>query len=934
MKSQRDNDYCDFRYHAPSRNIFVLPLQMIYWLLFLPSSWEHYLQELQLDLAPDFSLFDLNREKLKNPPLRKLLIGVFFVLPVEVLLAVFLYHLSRGEWGNPYFGHALLASLGYFLSTIWLMSSGLGVGAGVIFGTALGITIGFLDKSASNIYFAYSLSAGLTGAVMLNLIPARAKRPIHKEIISFYSALLVIFGFLLLIYLIVSGKLQGLDNSGLFLKIPQSFSSLFPMLLSGVIIFGVVISIILLLRATISRRYQTVIRRAAIMGFSYAFVFIISYFIMLKNATYNPESYIFSGLGGGIFMSTIFIIPLALAGRGHNSDLAVVTSALVTGTGWIGFGSFIILGFEFNPLKSIFAFCITLLGLTVRYWLPVLLYPALQLWNNGLLRLEKRPEEDDPALFRLHLVYWVENQPRRWNHLDEHLILLSEKYKIDCQPIFRWLLNTNQAWAVKSALLEISLQRLVECRTIADISWVSQKITSGEFEGTHSAIIYNLYTVSKDTQAALNQISSFHTRSTLGLIRNRLISLERELMISNDIKRNDFLDIITHWLMIFDLELDRLAVTAQASRQIQNPYICGIPLNDKQEVFVGREDIILQIEQILANPQRPPLLVFGQRRMGKTSLLLNLGRITQSNIVPFFFDAQGLAGLNDLPELFYRLTQQARRPVNQNRGIRFPAMDLSEFQKSPFLALNDWMDHVEDQLSARKVIGLWTVDEFEVLYDWLLQHSDIAADFLNQIRSFLQHRTRLKLLLAVSHTFDELMPLSSFMINVQVVKIGYLTEREVNQLVESPIRNFELSYEPETLQQIYQLTHGHPHLVQLLCYELVNYKNEQNQNIRLNVTSDEIEQAAQRALVSGGFFFGDIAYQQVQPKGREALCYLASRSTPEHPLPEEDWRRACPENFEQHLATFLRRDLVENTPAGYRFQVEMVRRWINQTQSC
>jgi hypothetical protein len=59
------------------------------------------------------------------------------------------------------------------------------------------------------------------------------------------------------------------------------------------------------------------------------------------------------------------------------------------------------------------------------------------------------------------------------------------------------------------------------------------------------------------------------------------------------------------------------ALTRSSSRK-------QIPNLLSKNIFIGRTDIVARIEQLLLDQQRPPLLLYGQRRMGKTSLLHNL----------------------------------------------------------------------------------------------------------------------------------------------------------------------------------------------------------------------------------------------------------------------------------------------------------------------
>lgn len=51
-----------------------------------------------------------------------------------------------------------------------------------------------------------------------------------------------------------------------------------------------------------------------------------------------------------------------------------------------------------------------------------------------------------------------------------------------------------------------------------------------------------------------------------------------------------------------------------------NPYIVGNSVGGSQ-AFVGREDILRNVRDILNNPRQNAILLHGQRRIGKTSIL-------------------------------------------------------------------------------------------------------------------------------------------------------------------------------------------------------------------------------------------------------------------------------------------------------------------------
>ena len=74
-----------------------------------------------------------------------------------------------------------------------------------------------------------------------------------------------------------------------------------------------------------------------------------------------------------------------------------------------------------------------------------------------------------------------------------------------------------------------------------------------------------------------------------------------------------------------------------------NPYVAGAPLRGEQGFF-GRQDTLDWVARELRNPATNALVLFGQRRIGKTTLLLQLQRTLPADaFLPVYFDLQDQA---------------------------------------------------------------------------------------------------------------------------------------------------------------------------------------------------------------------------------------------------------------------------------------------------
>jgi hypothetical protein len=275
----------------------------------------------------------------------------------------------------------------------------------------------------------------------------------------------------------------------------------------------------------------------------------------------------------------------------------------------------------------------------------------------------------------------------------------------------------------------------------------------------------------------------------------------------------------------------------------------------------------------------------------------------------------------------YNIARGMSDSATKQRNLMLPGLTRKMLEDDPFTRFDEWLDEVERTLEQNT--ALLILDEFESL-DYALNEGRFnETDVLGMLRSIIQHRARFKVLLAGSHTLSELQRWASYLINVQVIQIGYLKESEARQLVEHPVKEFALQYEPEACERVLTLTRSHPFLVQLLCAEIVALKNEQAPGLRRLARLADVEAAMPEALNHGSFFFADIQRNQINASGLALLCCIAAQGEGAV-VSQESLACDSMDELESTLAQLLQRDLLEAVDGGYRFQVELIRRWFAQ----
>lgn len=892
--------------------------QLLFWLFFHPAAWRNHLFRLAPDLSPHFCLLELRGSHWRQFAFGRWLVMHFMAWP---LVAAGVIALGLGGMRTPpesvLLGVILGVAVGLVTSFAASFAGSLVVGTAV--GLAISIVIGIggilafsvnrLPDTPTPITFALTtftpdlvattiigLAGGLAGGLAFGVAAGVGGGSLTSG--SGYSLLRQVGG-------VIVGITIGMAAGRLIQLTEQQIT------------LGMIIGLPFGVAALWRTRFWL---RSLLAGWAIGVLGSLTTLDLLAgNTSLLPLLSIAALLG------SLFTLPYVLAERMAGPWAGAMAGALGAG------GGFFLFVYPDQPFAPILLFSLAgvLLGLTLAWWRPVVMYPLLAAWNLLLLRLDEQytRRQAQPRLLAWNSAFWDEYQRLPLIGLDRHLLLTMTHYPAAGSAALDYLSTGRQRWAAQAAQIELDAQQLAACQNVLAIGRAAHHLRVGELSGPVSALLRSFSRLSQDVEAALQQESIYNRRLTLSTVEDRLNGLLRELTRSNEPYADRFHPIANEWRRILGETTRQLAEEAELRQEIDSPYIIGVPLTEQQEIFMGRTDVSARIEQLLIDRRQPPLLLYGQRRVGKTSLLNNLGRLLPSTIVPLFVDLQGPASrAQDEAGFLYNMARAMSRAAQQQRDLALPPLDREWLVVDPFTRFEEWLEQVEVALADR--LALLMLDEFEVLAAALWRGRFDTEAILGMLRHLIQHRPRFKVLLSGSHTLDEFQQWAAYLINVQVVHIGYLQAAEARQLIERPSQTFALRYEPEASRRVLSLTRGHPFLVQLLCAEVVALKNEQEPTLRRLATVADVETAVPRALQHGSFFFADIAQNQVDAVGKEVLRLLAAPGEGQI-SPRQALVSFVPSlmALEQSLVQLQNRELIEMVAGGYRFQVELIRRW-------
>ncbi|MDM8568148.1 hypothetical protein QUF50_01260 [Thiotrichales bacterium HSG1] len=359
----------------------------------------------------------------------------------------------------------------------------------------------------------------------------------------------------------------------------------------------------------------------------------------------------------------------------------------------------------------------------------------------------------------------------------------------------------------------------------------------------------------------------------------------------------------------------------EAKVNIESPYIFASPLDIGKKNFVGRNNLADELENLLFQV-RASVFLHGVYRIGKTSLLKNLRGLLKEpdTVVALLVDLQGAVALGgDTSSFFDEIAHQMTKYAKDHYALSLPTYSNNE--NKPHKNFDRWLDQVQELTDSKTLLLM--LDEFATLDAAIRKHkSDFSEDILDAMRHWIQHRNNFQLVVT-SQRIEDFKRWPSLANNMTPKYLGYLNKEEACQLVEHPIENFQLKYNPEATQHILELTNRHPALIQLLCREIVELKNKQNLASRFLVDVQDVKDIIPNALNTGQSIFVTFEMRATD-EGNSLLHHIAALGTgkvvSKEQLPHQD-------NLEKTLDILQSLELLETVEGDYRFKIEMFRLW-------
>jgi tetratricopeptide (TPR) repeat protein len=369
-------------------------------------------------------------------------------------------------------------------------------------------------------------------------------------------------------------------------------------------------------------------------------------------------------------------------------------------------------------------------------------------------------------------------------------------------------------------------------------------------------------------------------------------------------------------------------MSAQARGPI-NPYVVGQTIKGEYG-FYGRHNLVEAVVNTLITTQQNTIVLHGQRRIGKSSLLHRLRRdkTLGRTHLPVFFDLQLRQGF-PLARILADLAQTISDELNLSVPLPDEVSLVADYHQFRRAFLPEIYRHLDD----KRLLILF--DEFDVVVP-----PDVADRFpADTLLGYLQiqieeDQQHLAFVFVVGQRLDLLAEgYRRLFRGARTEPVGRLGQKDTYELLTELGQQGGISYTDDALAEIWALTNGHPYLAQLLGSEIFDRLQKQGSQ---QASATDVEACLDKAMEHG---LGALDWFWRGFNHEEKLVLAAVAELTDHQQSIND--AEIEETLRQHLLFLTDVDrrnayrqliqgdfLVDVGGQRYQFAVEFIRRWI------
>jgi cold shock CspA family protein/thioredoxin-like negative regulator of GroEL len=279
-------------------------------------------------------------------------------------------------------------------------------------------------------------------------------------------------------------------------------------------------------------------------------------------------------------------------------------------------------------------------------------------------------------------------------------------------------------------------------------------------------------------------------------------------------------------------------------------------------MFYGRSEVIGSIvHTLVTNPSSKSIVLYGQKRSGKSSILYHLKEALNETSDMLVLDIENIGILLDeesstslLYQILWAILRQLQRSIRKREeqgyselGLTFSA-DLEFYtHPAPLQYFNSFFENFEDHITRhsdwKNVRLVLLIDEFSYIYGYIIRGT-LSEDFMANWKALLQGNHFSTVLAGQDVMPKFIKKFSNQWGTTEDRQVGYLSDEDARALIDEPIRignkNGDSRYREKAIERIIELTSGSPFYIQIICNRLVEHMRLKRQKLATKADVERI----------------------------------------------------------------------------------------------
>ena len=408
--------------------------------------------------------------------------------------------------------------------------------------------------------------------------------------------------------------------------------------------------------------------------------------------------------------------------------------------------------------------------------------------------------------------------------------------------------------------------------------------------------------------------------------------------------------------MVINEQLSLRLYSEEEFEVIPNPYeklANGGPVKDTS-MFYGRNEFIERITHAIIQADSKQVVIYGQKRSGKSSVLYHLKKSLENTNQTFCisFSIGDIYETISSATFFFKilsLIEEEIENISFRRQIApdFKCPTYADFKDNPNPA-DLFRKYIRNFKRACSILDNWKnkklvvmIDEFTYLYT-AIKTDKVSDAIMKQWKAITQNEDSMFSSVLVGQDvfpmFKDDFP-NEFGVT-QDERLTYLSKSDALRLIEEPIGKTKTNrnrFIGNTLDTIIDYTSCNPYYIQIFCARLVS---EMNRKKFIEVTNADVKEIAESFII-GGQALTDDKFDNLLNAGEKhdiqkipkehskaILRKIASNAMNIGFCLREQISIGKPEYEDEILKDLVKREVLEQKGDSYKIQVKLFQEWL------